>query len=312
MKRNIIKIIIAIFIFICLAIVIRYVSSVIISTKKYNDLKKEVVMEETVPFETTSSAIKETKDIETTTEQLKETDTKPQVEINISEETNPQETTTEEIKENEAKTEKDTEYASISQYMNHIPVLEINHAALSAINGDYKGWLNIPDTNISYPVPQGPDNDFYLHKLFENKQYEYAGSLFIDAYSAKMENQDNLIIYGHNMKNGSMFGTLKKFKTKSYFDAHPYIEFYTPDEKRIYLIFSVRTVSSNINNLDYALEGFDVQDYINKAISASEQSRNIDINQNGFENSPYKQIITLSTCVGDTSKRLIINGIRIK
>ena len=191
-----------------------------------------------------------------------------------------------------------------------MPALEIDHASLSAINSDYKGWLNIPDTNISYPVPQGPDNEFYLHKLFENKQYEYAGSLFIDAYSAKMVNQDNLIIY--NMKNGSMFGTLKKFKTKSYFDSHPYIEFYTPDEKRVYLIFSVRTVSSNINNLDYALEGFDVQNYINKAISASEQSRNIDTNQNGFENSPYKQIITLSTCVGDTSKRLIVNGIRIK
>ncbi|WP_373262271.1 class B sortase [Hungatella hathewayi] len=312
MKKYIIKTIIAILIFICLAIVIQYVSSITISTKKYNDLKKEVVMEKNVPIEALSSATKETQDVVITTEQPKETDTNHQVETNISEETSPQEATIEETKEIVARLETVTEYASLSQYMNHIPVLEIDHSALSAINSDYKGWLNIPDTNISYPVPQGPDNDFYLHKLFENKQYEYAGSLFIDAYSAKMVNQDNLIIYGHNMKNGSMFGRLKKFKTKSYFDSHPYIEFYTPDEKRVYLIFSVRTVSSNINNLEYALEGFDVQDYISKAGSVSEQSRNIDTNKNGFENSPYKQIITLSTCVGDTSKRLIINGIRIK
>lgn len=307
MKKNIIKIIIAIFIFICLAIVIRYVSSVIISTKKYNDLKKEVVIEETVPIAETSPPVKETQDLIIPTEETQETETKTLEETNTTEEIN----TIEETK-GVIQAETVPEYTSLSQYMNHMPALEIDHASLSTINSDYKGWLNIPDTNISYPVPQGPDNEFYLHKLFENKQYEYAGSLFIDAYSAKMVNQDNLIIYGHNMKNGSMFGTLKKFKTKSYFDSHPYIEFYTPDEKRVYLIFSVRTVSSNINNLDYALEGFDVQDYINKAISASEQSRNIDTNQNGFENSPYKQIITLSTCVGDTSKRLIVNGIRIK
>ena len=307
MKKNIIKIIIAIFIFICLAIVIRYVSSVIISTKKYNDLKKEVVIEETVPIAETSPPVKETQDLIIPTEETQETEAKTLEETNTTEEIN----TIEETK-GVIQAETVPEYTSLSQYMNHMPALEIDHASLSTINSDYKGWLNIPYTNISYPVPQGPDNEFYLHKLFENKQYEYAGSLFIDAYSAKMVNQDNLIIYGHNMKNGSMFGTLKKFKTKSYFDSHPYIEFYTPDEKRVYLIFSVRTVSSNINNLDYALEGFDVQDYINKAISASEQSRNIDTNQNGFENSPYKQIITLSTCVGDTSKRLIVNGIRIK
>lgn len=311
MKKNIIKIIIAIFTFICLAIVIRYVSSVIISTKKYNDLKKEVVTEETVPIKETNSSIMETQHLIIPTKEINEKDTDVLETTNISEEMSLQETTIEETKET-TQSDTVTEYISLNQYINHRPALEIDHASLKAINSDYKGWLNIPDTNISYPVPQGPDNEFYLHKLFENKQYEYAGSLFIDAYSVKMENQDNLIIYGHNMKNGSMFGTLKNFKTKEYFDSHPYIEFYTPDEKRVYLIFSVRTISSNINNLDYALEGFDVQDYINKAISASVQIRFIDTNQNGFENSPYKQIITLSTCVGDTSKRLVINGIRIE
>ena len=311
MKKNIIKIIIAIFTFICLAIVIRYVSSVIISTKKYNDLKKEVVTEETVPIKETNSSIMETQHLIIPTKEINEKDTDVLETTNISEEMSLQETTIEETKET-TQSDTVTEYISLNQYINHRPALEIDHASLKAINSDYKGWLNIPDTNISYPVPQGPDNEFYLHKLFENKQYEYAGSLFIDAYSVKMENQDNLIIYGHNMKNGGMFGTLKNFKTKEYFDSHPYIEFYTPDEKRVYLIFSVRTISSNINNLDYALEGFDVQDYINKAISASVQIRFIDTNQNGFENSPYKQIITLSTCVGDTSKRLVINGIRIE
>lgn len=304
MKKNVFKIIISVVLFICLAIVIRYVSSVISSNKKYNELKKEVVTEETFSYTDSTAELQKEKGIEDITEESLETTSQ--------EETSIPETIADETKHTEEPTDVVIEYTSLSQYINHIPSLEIDHDALIAVNDDYKGWINIPDTNISYPVPQGPDNDFYLHKLFEGKQYEYAGSLFIDAYSTRMTNQDNLIIYGHNMKSGSMFGNLKKFKTKSYFDTHPYIEFYTPDEKRVYLIFSVRTVPADINSLDYALDGFDTQEYINKAILTSEQSRNININKNGFEDNSYTQIITLSTCVGDTSKRLIVNGIRIK
>lgn len=304
MKKNVLKIMISVVLFICLAIVIRYVSSVISSNKKYNELKKEVVTEETFSYTDATAEIQREKGTEDITVESLETASQ--------EETSTPETIVDETKHTEEPTDAVIEYTSLSQYINHIPSLEIDHNALIAVNDDYKGWINIPDTNISYPVPQGPDNDFYLHKLFEGKQYEYAGSLFIDAYSTRMTNQDNLIIYGHNMKNGSMFGNLKKFKTKSYFDTHPYIEFYIPDEKRVYLIFSVRTVPADINSLNYALDGFDTQEYINEAILTSEQSRNININKNGFEDNQYTQIITLSTCVGDTSKRLIVNGIRIK
>lgn len=296
MKRKLIKIIAGVISLICIAIVVRYISSVMTSTKKYNNLRENVIIETVIQTQETKQSVQKIDENKTAEETLF-------IEESLTKETTEEETSAVQVISNST---------ILSEYSSYSPALEIDHEKLISINSDYKGWLNIPKTNISYPVPQGPDNEFYLNKLFETKQYEYAGSLFIDAYSAKMTNQDNLIIYGHNMKNGSMFGTLKKFNTKSFFNSYPYIEFYTKDEKRVYLIFSVRTVSANINSLTYALDEFEVQDYIDYAVKSSEQSRKINLNENGFENNSFKQIITLSTCVGDTSKRLIVNGIRIK
>jgi sortase B len=276
-------------------IIIRYFSSSSISNRKYDTLKSEVT--ETIN-ETEIEIIQET------THEVESISPETEVALETSE---PEEST--EV-ETEIEAEADEQY--LSDYIDYNPNLLVDYQKLKSINNDYRGWLNIPDTKVSYPVPQGIDNNYYLHKLFETQQYEYAGSLYIDAYSTKLEDQDNLIIYGHNMRNGTMFGDLKKFKEKSFFDTHPYIEFYTENEKRVYLIFSIRTIKSNINSLNYQLDEFDIQDYINKAIAESEHSRDIDTKTNGFESNPYSQIISLSTCVGDTSKRLLVSGIRIK
>lgn len=197
--------------------------------------------------------------------------------------------------------EKPTE--DVSGVFNYTAALSIDYNQLKQMNSDYVCWINIPDTKVSYPVVLPEDNDFYLHRTFDTKEYAYAGTLFIDAFSTRGLNQDNLIIYGHNMKNGGMFGELQKFKKESYFEDHPYIEIYGKDETRVYLIFSVRDVTSDIETLNFALENFDRKEYIKKAIAESIQYRDIE-----SEN----QIITLSTCVGDYSRRLLISGIRIK
>lgn len=178
--------------------------------------------------------------------------------------------------------------------------MTIDHEKMLEKNSDYACWINIPGTDISYPVVLPEDNDFYMRRTFE-KKYAVSGTLFIDAFSEKKLDQDNLIIYGHNMKNGSMFGTLKKFRDQDYFDEHKYIEIYTPDEIRVYQIFSVRDVSSDIDTLNYALDNFDKQEYIEKAIKESIHSREV----------KEGQIITLYTCVGDYSRRLLVSGVRI-
>ncbi|MCL2106825.1 MAG: class B sortase [Oscillospiraceae bacterium] len=100
---------------------------------------------------------------------------------------------------------------------------------LQGRNSDTVGWLTVPGTRIDYPFVRGPDNDFYLHRDF-NGAYALAGTLFMDYRCAKDFSSKNTIIYGHHMKNGSMFGSLKKFQDKDFFAANSGAVIYLPDK----------------------------------------------------------------------------------
>lgn len=209
--------------------------------------------------------------------------------------------------ETKEETKENLENKVVSKEVEHVNVpttfnKEVSFQNLHNENNDYLFWLYIPKTKIDYPVMMSRDNKDYLHSSFY-KEKLYAGTLFIDALSSKRENQDNLIIYGHNMKDGSMFGTLKKWRDGKYFHEHKFIEIYTETEKRVYLIFAVREVSSNMSLLHYKLDGFTNEEYIQDA-------RNNNIHFREFEDQ-YKnnQIMTLSTCMSNDAKRLIINSI---
>lgn len=209
--------------------------------------------------------------------------------------------------ETNSETKENLENKVVSKEVEHVNVpttfnKEVSFQNLHNENNDYLFWLYIPKTKIDYPVMMSRDNKDYLHSSFY-KEKLYSGTLFIDALSSKRENQDNLIIYGHNMKDGSMFGTLKKWRDGKYFHEHKFIEIYTETEKRVYLIFAVREVSSNMSLLHYKLDGFTNEEYIQDA-------RNNNIHFREFEDQ-YKnnQIMTLSTCMSNDAKRLIINSI---
>lgn len=209
--------------------------------------------------------------------------------------------------ETKEETKENLENKVVSKEVEHLNVpttfnKEVSFQNLHNENNDYLFWLYIPKTKIDYPVMMSRDNKDYLHSSFY-KEKLYSGTLFIDALSSKRENQDNLIVYGHNMKDGSMFGTLKKWRDGKYFHEHKFIEIYTEKEKRVYLIFAVREVSSNMDLLHYKLDGFTNEEYIQDA-------RNNNIHFREFEDQ-YKnnQIMTLSTCMSNDAKRLIINSI---
>lgn len=85
--------------------------------------------------------------------------------------------------------------------------LEIDFAGLKAVNPDVIAWIQIPALDISYPVVQGKDNAYYLHHLFSGES-NINGSIFVDCHNQPDFTDQNTIVYGHNMKNGSMFGTL--------------------------------------------------------------------------------------------------------
>ena len=108
------------------------------------------------------------------------------------------------------------------------PPIAIDFDALLNRNKDVIGWLYCPDTVINYPVVQGKNNDQYLRKDLDGK-YLVSGTLFADYRNGALNEDANYIIYGHNMKNGTMFSSLAKYKQQSYYNQHPIMYYLTPD-----------------------------------------------------------------------------------
>ena len=158
---------------------------------------------------------------------------------------------------------------------------------LSSINSDYQFWINVEGTNIDYPVVQGSDNDFYLNHDF-NKNYLPAGSIFLD-YRNDFETDYNTVIYGHHMRNSTMFGHMEKFKKEDFFEKNKTITLTSKDDIYEYEIFAIGVYDANFgyNTVNFNDED-DFNNFLDKILSKSMYSRNI-------VNSSDK-IITLSTC----------------
>ncbi|MEY8337713.1 class B sortase [Lachnospiraceae bacterium 62-35] len=106
----------------------------------------------------------------------------------------------------------------------------IDFETLTSMNSDTIGWIQVPDTPIDYPIVQCEDNEKYLHTDF-NGEPSIGGTIFLDFESSPDLKGKNNILYGHHMKNGSMFKALVAYKDEKYFQEHPYFTIYTPDEE---------------------------------------------------------------------------------
>ncbi|MGV3073723.1 class B sortase [Clostridium baratii] len=172
---------------------------------------------------------------------------------------------------------------------------------LIKINEDYKMWIEIPNTNIDYPVVQGEDNDFYLNHDF-NKKESSSGAIFMD-YKNNIDKDKNIIIYGHNMKNKSMFQNLMKFKDEEFWKENNEI-ILTIDGKRYeYEIFS--SYISNAEDIDLKTNFENDDEYLKYIDDIKKKSifhRDMDIKSND-------RIVTLSTCSYEKDDaRMIIHG----
>ena len=158
---------------------------------------------------------------------------------------------------------------------------------LSSINSDYKFWINVQGTNIEYPVVQGSDNDFYLNHDF-NKNYLPAGSIFLD-YRNDFQKDFNSVIYGHHMRNSTMFGQMEKFKDENFFKENKFITLTTENEVYEYEIFAIGVYDADFgyNKVSFTDKN-DFNNFLNKILTKSMYSRNI-VSEND-------KIITLSTC----------------
>ncbi|EOS40231.1 SrtB family sortase [Schaedlerella arabinosiphila] len=119
---------------------------------------------------------------------------------------------------------------------------EIDFDGLRAINGDIVAWIQIPGINVDYPVVQGKDNEHYLHYTFDGKANK-AGSIFLD-YRNRADFMDSkVILYGHNMKDGSMFSNLKKFQDAGFRKEQGRVLIYLPEKTLTYEVIECRGVT---------------------------------------------------------------------
>ena len=158
---------------------------------------------------------------------------------------------------------------------------------LSDINSDYKCWINIENTNIDYPVVQSEDNDYYLKRNFFNKK-NYSGSVFFDFRVDK--NSRNAILYAHNMKDGTMFANIEKFKNKDFFDENNKIIIEKDGVKYEYEVFSVYYLSGkeNAHLKTHFGPNEEFRAYLDTAKARSLFESKRELNNN--------EILTISTC----------------
>ena len=181
----------------------------------------------------------------------------------------------------------------------------VDFAQLQNINPEVIGWIRVGSVNISYPVAQAKDNDYYLHRTFK-KVDNFAGCIFENCNNSPFFTDQNTIIYGHNMKNGSMFGQLKKFKEQETFDKNPYFWMFTKDFIYQYRIFSSSIVSKIGDPYITRFSDEDFQKFIEKSISSSE------INCGDVSVTTDDRTMTLSTCTGDDATRRILQGVLVQ
>ncbi len=176
-----------------------------------------------------------------------------------------------------------------------IPKKEIDWAALKEKNRDIYAWITVPGTKIDYPVLQHPDDpDYYLkHNLDGSKGYP--GCIYSQFYNSKNWDDPNTVLYGHNMKNGSMFAGLHQYEDSRFFEENPYVYIYSGDTVRVYQIFAAYEFSSahlllsfdtgDPENFEAYLEGiFDRDgwnDNLNRDISVTAEDK----------------ILTMETCI---------------
>ncbi len=166
---------------------------------------------------------------------------------------------------------------------------------LYAQNNDMVGWINVPGTNIDYPVVQTPSNpNYYLYRGFD-KKYSSWGCLYVREFCNVFTPSDNVIIYGHHMKDNTMFAQLDKYKKKAFWEEHQTFTFDTLYERHTYQVIAVFKTSANVG------QGFSYHTF-NEAQDEAEfnaymkQVHKLQFYDTGVTAEYGDMLLTLSTC----------------
>ena len=180
---------------------------------------------------------------------------------------------------------------------------EADLAALQAVNGDVIGWISIPGTLVSYPLLQGEDNDYYLRHTW-NRVKNSVGSIVMEHLVSSDLSDFNTLIYGHDMRNGSMFGSLHQYENMEHWEAHPKVYITTAAGVYQYDIFAA--YEAKLDEITYGLqisEPSTKQKFIQHGLDSS-------VIDTGIIPTEKDRILTLVTCTGrDYSGRWVVQAV---
>ncbi len=183
---------------------------------------------------------------------------------------------------------------------------KVDFAAAKAENSDIYAWIWIPGTNVDYPIlrSETEEDAYYINHTIDRSE-GLPGTIYVEKYNAKDFSDPVTVVYGHNMKNGSMFADLHKYEDQDFFNNNPYIYIYLPDQTLKYRIFAAVTFDDRylLGNYNFSYPE-DFQRYLDELRSSIDGHVNTEVNVT--QNSG---ILTLSTCIGDApSQRWMVNA----
>ena len=181
--------------------------------------------------------------------------------------------------------------------------IDVDFQMLHEMNANAVGWLYCEGTRINYPVVQSSDNSYYLNRLFDDQQNS-SGAIFMDAMNSPDMSDINTIIYGHNMKNGSMFASLENYSSQQYYEKHPVMYYLTKDRNYRIDIFASYETSGGSDAFTIFFDSENTySNYLKQRWSMSQ------INTSWLPMSTEDNIVTLSTCSYDfNDARYIVQG----
>ena len=201
-------------------------------------------------------------------------------------------------------TDSETESTEFSEQAATTPEQSIiDFDGLSAINSDIVGWIQLAGSQIDYPIVQCDNNDYYLEHLF-NKEVNSSGCIFLDCRNTSDFSDRNNVIYGHHMKNGSMFSGITNYKNQSFYDEHPAFQLCTPQASYHIEIFAgyVADLQDRAWNTDFNDET-DFSKWMDERIQKS-------VFQSNVQPSVKDTIVTLSTCSYEfENARFVVFGV---
>ncbi len=227
----------------------------------------------------TSPAAETETELETETEPV-ETETEP-----VETETEPPET------KPETEPETETEGETLPPDPDADELARLNLGALRVFNEDVIGWIRIPGTELNYPLIQGEDNDYYLRRTWKGT-YSIMGSIYMDYRNDAGLGDFNTIIYGHRMRNNTMFGELKNYKDKAYRDKAPYVYLLDDEGTHKYEIFAA--YEAKVSEKLYTAGLTEEQD----KQTVLDTAEKLTVWDTGISPTTEDRVLTLVTCTG--------------